>query len=454
MKAHPFSPAGRAAALEQMARRRVDLLIVGGGITGCGLAREAALRGLRVALVEKVDFAFGTSSRSSKLVHGGIRYLQYFHIGLVRESARARQTIRRIAPHLVHPMPWVYPLYAGESMLKFRIGFWLFDWLAQATPAEQHRVLTPGEVRARVPGLRGPLKGGVVYGEYITDDARLTLENAMAAAEHGALVANHAPATGFLMRNGKVRGVRVRDELSGREYEAEASVVVNATGPWATALLQQSGFAAPKELIPSKGIHVLFPATRLPIESAVHLRTPSGREGLAIRRWDYVYVGTTDEPHHGELDGITADRDAVLDVLRMAQECFPSADLREDDVVATWAGLRPLIKEEGKSTREMSRHDEVWPDPAGLLTVAGGKLTTYRAMADRILAHVGRELGRRLEDDGRGARVPLPGADLGGRDTMAFRAWAQERLRAAGVAAETAERILWLYGGRFRVLLR
>lgn len=454
MTAGPFSPAGRRAALEAMATGPVDLLVIGGGITGAGLAREAALCGLRVALVEKADFGYGTSGRSSKLIHGGLRYLAYGELGLVRESARERQVLRGIAPHLVHPLPFLFPLYQGESLTRFRAGFWLFDRLAGATRAEAHRFLSGAEVRRRVPGLRGPLAAGVVYGEYCTEDSRLTLENALSAARHGALVANHAPVLAFRFAGRRVTGARVQDALTGREYEVAARVVVNATGPWAQETLRAGALAPPRRLLLSKGIHLLFPAGRIPLEGAVVLKSPSGREGFAIRRWNYVYIGTTDAPHPGRIDRPVADQAAVADLLQLARDCFPDAGLTEADIISTWAGLRPLIAEAGKSTRETSRHDQVWRIREGLLTVAGGKLTTYRPMAARVLAQVARELGRSLERGQCGAEVPLPYGNLGGQEVAAFRQEMAAALRGRGVPAPAVERITWLYGTGVRELLR
>ncbi|MFZ5825049.1 MAG: FAD-dependent oxidoreductase [Bacillota bacterium] len=453
MTHHPFSPTGRRAALERLAAEEFDLLVIGGGISGCGLARDAKLRGLNVALVEKGDFASGTSSRSSKLVHGGIRYLAYGEVNLVRESARERKALRQIAPHLIHPLPFVFPLYGG-NLATYRAGFWMFDKLAGATPEEEHRVLTLEELSAKVPALREGATAALEYGEYITDDGRFTLENAMSAAEQGAAVANYAPLVAFVTEHGRITGGVVKDGLTGQEYRVRARVVVNATGPWAEETLKRGSSPPPRQILPSKGIHLLFRASRLPLENAVALKSPGGREGFAIRRWDYVYIGTTDEPHHGPLDGPVADREAAEELLKLAQDCFPSLGLTEADIVSTWAGLRPLIAEPGKAPRDTSRHDEVWRSPEGLLTLAGGKLTTYRAMAGRLMEHVAQELGRDLGDNRRTLEVPLPGADLGGRRFEEFRAAMQDRLTARGVSERAANRITWIYGGRVQELLR
>jgi glycerol-3-phosphate dehydrogenase len=259
--------------------------------------------------------------------------------------------------------------------------------------------------------------------------------------------------TSFLVEDGKLVGARVRDETDGRVREVRAAVVVNATGPWAEETIALGDSPAPKHVLPSKGIHLLFRAERLPLRGAVALKSSSGREGFAIRRWSYVYVGTSDVAHDGPLDGPIADRAAMEDVLRMAQDCFPELGLTEADVVSTWAGLRPLIAEEGKSPRDTSRHDEVWRSPEGLLSIVGGKLTTYRRMGERVMEHVGRELGRDLGDSRRSAEVPLPGADLGGRDFDAWREATSATLVGRGVSAESAERIAWLYGAAADELL-
>ncbi len=456
MSPHPFSPAARASALAELAARPLDLLVIGGGITGCGIARHAALRALRVGLLETADFGFGTSSRSTKIIHGGIRYLQYGHIPLVRESARERWVLRRIAPHLVHPVAFVYPLYRGMNRLKYRIGFHLFDVLAGAAGDERHRMVDARETRTLVPDLRDELRGAGVYPEFITDDARLTLENAMSAAMHGALVANHAEVVELPRGRGAAGAVHIRDIARGLDLAAQASVIVNATGAWAERTLRLAGIEAPKHLVPSKGIHLLFHAARLPLAGAAHLRTAAGREGLAIRRGDWVYVGTTDVESGDSLDHPRADAAAIDDVLRMARDCFPALDLTTADVRGTWAGIRPLIAEAGRSTRETSRRDEIWEHSDGLLSVVGGKLTTYRKMADRVMARVLARLDAKGDgpfDDDRSAHVPLPGGRLRGIAADRFMARMAERFVSRGVEQAAARRIAWLYGSRAERLL-
>ena len=449
---NPFSQEGRAQALEEMGKTRLDLLVVGGGITGSGIARDAALRGWKVGLIEKEDFGFGTSSRSSKIIHGGIRYLEYGQLLLVRESARERTVLRRIAPHLVHPIPFLYPVFGEDRLWLIRAGLAVFDRLASASAAERHRNLGPAEVRDRLPGLRDPLKGGVLYPEYITDDARFTMENALSAAMHGALVANYAPGR-LLWSGSRVVGAEVTDALTGKMRVAHARVVVNATGPWAAQTLAAAELEPRRPIVPSKGIHLLLDAASLPIRGACFLKASNGRRGLAMRRLDHVYVGTSDDEYRGPLESPRATRAEVEELLAMVQNCFPKAGLGIEDVRATWAGLRPLIQEPGKSTRDTSRHDQVWAHTPGVVTVAGGKLTTYRPMARRTLKAVAQQLGEDPPGPDRSADVCLPGGDLAERDPEAYREARTQDLMARGVAPATAARLTWLYGRQLEDLI-
>ncbi len=448
-----FNLAGRRDALTRLGQARLDLLIIGGGITGCGIARDAALRGWTVGLVEKEDFAFGTSSRSSKIIHGGVRYLEYGHFLLVKESALERRVLRTIAPHLVHHLPFVFPVFGGESLLKVRAGLAVFDSLAGSKGSEKHENLSPEEVREQLPGLREPLKGGVRYPEYITDDARLTLENAQSAAEHGALVVNHARVQHLRMSDGRVTGCSVVDLIEDRTVEVSARLIVNATGVWTGGVLAEAGLEAEFSLIPSKGIHILLSAERLPIEGATFLRATNGKRGLAMRRLGYVYVGTTDDEYGGSLDRPRATRSDVDEVLDMVSDCFPEQHLGYDDVLATWAGVRPLIREAGKSTRDTSREDAVWVSPPGLITVAGGKLTTYRQMARRVLELADPDLGPAPGPPDRTATVPLPGAVVGPAGLAAYHAERSRDLIEAGVEPAVVERLCWLYGNQLDDLL-
>lgn len=451
---HVFSPEGRVRALEDMASRNLDVLVIGGGVTGAGIARNAALRGLKVALIEKEDFGYGTSSRSSKLVHGGVRYLANGEVNMVKESARERKVLKKIAPHLVHPLPFVFPLYKGDNIMKYKTGFLLFDKLAGSSKEESHKLLTPVEVRQYAPNLRAPLKGGFLYGEYITEDARFTLMNVLSAAEHGALVANHAEAIDIRSdRHDRVVGATVRDTLTGRIFNVNATITVNATGPWAQQTLEKNNFAVPKDLLLSKGIHLIFSASKIPITGAIALKSLDGKEGFAIRRWHYVYVGTTDVPYKGMIDSPTADCEAIERVLNMAQNCFPVSKLTKADILGTWAGLRPLISVANKSSRDTSRHDEIWKIKEGLITVAGGKLTTHRQIAKRVMKEVAKTLNVRFGDKDKSAEVVLPGGNIG-KAFSSFKKDMEETMATYNIRKKTATRLTWLYGSAVHDLLR
>jgi glycerol-3-phosphate dehydrogenase len=352
----------------------------------------------------------------------------------------------------VHRLDVLYPVFAPDWLLKVRLGLTVFDWLAGARGPDAHTTLGPDEVRRALPGLRDPLAGAVRYPEYVTDDARLTLENVLSAASHGALVANHARAE-WIFRNdaGHVTGARIRDTLDGTGYEVRARAVVNAGGPWAQTILEGSALPVPGPLRPSKGIHILLSADRLPIGGAAFLKSSSGRRGLAIRRLQYVYVGTSDEEYRGPLDAPCATRAEVVELLAMVQDCFPGANLGIEDVLATWAGVRPLIAEEGTSTRDTSREDQVWRGPPGLVTIAGGKLTTYRRMAGRVIEALRGELSPPPHDVDRTAAVALPGSPA--EPVATFLEERRQRLAGAGVPPPAIERLCWLYGRQLDDLL-
>ena len=450
--AKSFSGDTRQLALDQMAKTPMDLLVVGGGMTGAGVARDAALRGMRVALVEKGDFGGGTSSRSSKIVHGGVRYLEYLQLGLVRESARERRILRRIAPHLIHPLPFLYPVFRGESLLKIRAGLKLFDVLAPSAAGDRSTHLSPSETRRYLPGLRDPLKGSVLYTEFITDDARLTLANVASAAEHGAWVANYARVESMLTRGNRVEGATVRDLEGEQEIEIRAEVTVNAAGPWAEQLLRANNLPTLHRVIPSKGIHILLPRSRLSIRAATFIRSSTGRRGLAMPRGPWVYVGTSDSEYLGDLDVPRAQLSEIMELFEMIRDCFPEAGLTIDDVAGSWAGIRPLIFEAAKTTRSMSRHDRVWISTPGLVTVAGGKLTTYRPMARRILQAVARARGRGLPATETTHRISLPGSPC--EELGAFRARVRSALCGYAVPDPALRRIEFLYGTEAEILLR
>ena len=365
-----------------MADRVVDVLVIGGGITGAGVALDAASRGLSVAMVERDDFASGTSGRSSRMIHGGARYLRHGAFGLVYESLRERRLLLRRAPHLVKPLPFVLPVRRLNGRLVFGAGLGLYDVLSVGRNIAPHRGVGEEEVARLAPGLARP-GPGLLYWDCQTDDARLVIEIVRRAAALGALVANRAEVTG-LVGEGTVRGARVTDRLGGGSIEVGARVTVNATGAWAGEVHALAD-PRPPRLRPSKGIHLVLDRARLPIRSAVVVPSIAHRGAMFVMLpWGpRVYVGPTDTPYDGPLDSPAVDDDDVAVVLGSVERAFPRG-FEPSDVLASWAGVRPLLDSGPGSTRDLSRRHVILREPPGLITVTGGKLTTYRSMAEEV----------------------------------------------------------------------
>ncbi len=377
----------RQETLNRLSTESYDLLIIGGGITGAGVALDAASRGLKVALVEKGDFASGTSSKSTKLIHGGLRYLKQLEISLVREVGQERALIHKLAPHLVIPEKMLLPLIKDGTFGKWAttIGLFTYDLLAGVSGKDKFRMLDKGETMEIEPLLpEEKILGSGLYAEYRTDDARLTIEVMKTAARHGALPLNYVLADKLIYSEGKVSGARCKDVLTGKELEIKAKFVVNATGPWSDELRKQDGSLTDKRMFLTKGVHLVFPWAKLPIKHAIYFDVPGGRMIFAIPRQGIVYVGTTDTPYDGDLDDIRVDEEDISYLLGAVNNMFPSIELNSQDVQASWAGVRPLIYEAGKSASEISRKDEIFESESGLMTIAGGKLTGYRVMAEKI----------------------------------------------------------------------
>jgi glycerol-3-phosphate dehydrogenase len=404
----PFSAQTRSANLTLMAEERFDLLVIGGGITGVGIALDAASRGLSVALAEKDDFASGTSGRSSRLIHGGLRYLEQREFGLVRESLRERGILFRLAPHLIRPVPMYMPADTFATRARYRVGLTGYELLAAGRNIGFHQSVNARQAREAIPGFGG-WSGGYRYFECRTDDARLTLEVARVAHGFGAVLANHAQVEGFL-GGARVTGATVADQVTGQRLDIRAEVTVNATGIWAdrvaglgaaglgAAGLGAAGFGAAgrERLRPSKGVHLVFAPGAIRTSAAVVLPsvTGDGRYIFVVPWDDRAYAGTTDTPYAGDLDDPTvdeADRDYIVSAVARA---FPGVTGR--DVVASWAGLRPLLggAQDDARTSDLSRKHVIFEDPPGLFTITGGKLTTYRAMAEDLVDRISAALGR------------------------------------------------------------
>src|SRR5947199_5015515 len=441
--APPLSPETRAATLARLPAERLDLLVVGGGITGAGIARDAALRGLVVALIERTDFAAGTSSRSSKLIHGGVRYLEQGDVALVRESATERQVLRRLAPHLTAPLRMVMPTYGRAMHAKLAVGLWTFEKIASVPADERHAMWSREETLHHEPTLDGRhLFGAATFTEYLTDDARLVLATVKGAHAAGARCVNHVAVTA--LDPGSAETVlRLHDGLGGADYRVSARVVVNAAGPWVDEVRALAGARGGPRLHLTKGIHLVVPHARLPVRHAVVMQARDRRSVFAVPRDGATYIGTTDTDHGPPVDHpeVTAgDVDYLLDA---ANRCFTGPPLAPTDVTGTWAGLRPLLHEEGKRPSEISRKDEIMVSEAGLVSIAGGKLTTHRRMAERVVDLVVERLGR-VAGACRTASVPLPNGGLAPEELP--RLVERVRARLPQLGRSGAERLVALHG--------
>ncbi|MEK7833389.1 MAG: glycerol-3-phosphate dehydrogenase/oxidase, partial [Acidobacteriota bacterium] len=376
-------------------REVFDVLIIGGGITGAGLALDAAVRGLKVALVEKRDFAAGTSSRSTKLIHGGLRYLEQFDFALVREALLERAILTRIAPHLTEAYPFVIPIYSDrrrnyDHPLKMRVGLFLYDLLAGGHNFAKHRRLSREEALNLAPQLdpKG-LKGAFLYYDARTNDARLVIEVVKAANEHNAAIANYAKVESFLRdAEGKITGARVLDEVSGEQIALRAGVTINATGVWMEETIRLDGHNSnglSKKLRPAKGIHLTVAADRLRVGAAWLIPSLTGHRFYFVVPWEgRVNIGTTDTDYEGGKDSPHVEPEEVIEILNAVNSYFPGANLDHGDVISAWAGLRPLITDaKAKNTSVVSRKEEVIETADGLISIGGGKLTTYRLMAEQ-----------------------------------------------------------------------
>ncbi|WP_338451117.1 glycerol-3-phosphate dehydrogenase/oxidase [Niallia oryzisoli] len=388
MMCEAFSSLDRSSVLKKMEKEEFDVLIIGGGITGAGIALDAASRGMKTALVEMQDFAAGTSSRSTKLIHGGLRYLKNFELPLVAEVGRERAIVYENGPHVTTPLRMLIPVYkkTGLGMFTTSLGLRLYDFLARVKKTERCRMLRKEEILALEPKLKKDgLLGGGLFVEYRSDDARLTIEVLKEAANQGALVMNYTKVTDFIYQNGKLAGVYIQNQLDEQEFEIHAKKIVNAAGPWVDRLREQDRSLTNKHLYLTKGIHLVFDQSVFPLQQSVYFDTPDGRMVLIIPRDGKTYVGTTDTPYNGDLTNprmTVSDRDYLLNTIGYI---FPDLNIKVGDIESSWAGIRPLIHEASKGPSEISRKDEIWTSPSGLISIAGGKLTGYRKMAEKIV---------------------------------------------------------------------
>ena len=383
-----FSFKHRPKIIDYLEQYSFDVLVIGGGITGAGIALDAASRGLSVALIEMQDFAAGTSSRSTKLIHGGLRYLKQFEVGVVAEVGREREIVYDNAVHVTKPEKMLLPLYKKGSLTPFTTSLALkvYDQLAGVKKRERRTMLSAKETLELEPLLEQEgLVGGGYYVEYRTDDARLTIEVLKKAVEYGALCLNYAEVTEFLYNNKKVVGVKIMDKITGQLLDVHAAQIVNATGPWVDDVRKKDEMSNKKQLRLTKGVHIVLDQKHFPLQQSVYFDIPDGRMAFAIPRDGKAYIGTTDTVYDGDPKHPVATKEDIDYLIAAAKSVFPSAAITTETIESSWAGVRPLIYEKGKDPSEISRKDEVWVAPSGLMTIAGGKLTGYRQMAETVV---------------------------------------------------------------------
>lgn len=456
-----FSWRTRRSSLEKFKQEVFDVLIIGGGITGAGLALDAAARGLKTALVEKRDFAAGTSSRSTKLIHGGLRYLEQFDFGLVREALVERGILTRIAPHLTEPYPFVIPIYKDsrrnyDHPLKIRAGLFLYDLLAGRHNFSRHRRLTREEALKLAPQLDpSGLKGAFLYYDARTNDTRLVIEVIKAANEHGAAIANYTKVESFIREGGKIKGAQLSDQLTGERLNVYAQTVVNATGIWMEETVRLGGEnvnGLVRNLRPSKGIHLTISADRLRVDAAWLIPSLTGHRFFFVVPWEgRINIGTTDTDYEGDKDSPQAESDEVIEILNAVNSYFPRAQLSPSDVISAWAGLRPLITDPtARDTTATSRKEELIETSDGLISLGGGKLTTYRAMAEQGINLVMKRMGRSVETQ-MTADIPIGGGKLSRAEIEKM---AQQIASSENLPLETARHLGFTYGSNCSELVK
>lgn len=454
-----FSSKQRKDVLNGVNKQELDVIVIGGGITGSGIALDGATRGLSTIVFEMQDFAAGTSSRSTKLVHGGLRYLKQLEVKMVAEVGKERAIVYENGPHVTTPEWMLLPFHTGGTFGSFStsIGLRVYDFLAGVKRSERRKMFNREETLNKEPLVKKEgLKGGGYYVEYRTDDARLTIEVMKEAIEHGAKAVNYAKVDSFLYKDGKVCGVRVIDLLDGEVYEVYGKKIVNAAGPWVDTLREKDNSKKGKVLQLSKGVHLVIDQKRFPLGQAIYFDTPDKRMVFAIPRGGKTYVGTTDTFYDKDAavpQMTTEDRTYIINAINYM---FPSVKITEKDIESSWAGVRPLIYEEGKSASEISRKDEIWTSESGLITIAGGKLTGYRKMAEMVVDYV----TNLLQKEGHSAypksdtkHMPISGGHVSGSHGFpAFVAKKAGEGTKYGLTTAQAEEFAKFYGSNVDVL--
>lgn len=398
----------RKALIGRILSNEYDLAIIGGGVTGAGIALDASSRGIKTVLIEKYDFASGTSSRSTKLIHGGLRYLKQFEIGLVMGVGRERRIVHNLAPHLVVSEKMLLPFFKGGTFGKFStsIGLWVYDFLAGVKSTDKRKMLSKKRTLELEPLLPDEtLKGSGLYAEYRTDDARLTMEIIKTAIQHGADCINYMEALDFIYAGNKITGIKARDVLTGRPCDIYSKFTVSATGPWVDDLREINHSKTGKTLHLTKGCHIVVPYHKLPLKHSIYFDVPDDRMIFAIPRGGITYIGTTDTDYSGDKDQVRTSAEDAGYLVNGVNHAFPSIHLTVNDIISSWAGLRPLINQSGKKADEISRKDEVFISGTGLISIAGGKLTGYRKMSLKVVNIVANKLRSEYHIHSRKART-------------------------------------------------
>jgi len=434
---------------DAIAREKFDLIVIGGGIIGTGIARDASLRGIKTLLIEKEDFGYGTTSRSSRLIHGGLRYLRMLEFHLVRQDLHEREVLLKIAPHLVHPYPFIIPIASLYDQIALSIGVRMYDVMASGKSMPSHQHLSRREALEMEPELEElkGLRGAILYYDCQAPfTERLGIENVLCAAEHGATIINHAQLTGFLRDGNDVCGIEVLDCLSGEAYRVKARLVVNATGHWVDCVRDLLHGGPASTVRRTKGIHLLTP--KLSQKALVLFSPVDGRLFFVMPWLDYTLIGTTDTDYCGDLDAVCADEADVAYMLGGLRQVFPK--LRKEDIFYTIAGLRSLVHIGGEKPSDITREHKVLDHKQrdgieGLISVLGGKITAYRAVAKDAVDMVCRKLG--MEVKCTTAEVPLPGAPAVSQKAVAKAA------KESGLSVETVTHLADLYGSRLSQVL-
>lgn len=393
-----FSSLDRKELHKKLQSNHFDVVVIGGGITGAGIALDAASRRFNVALIEKSDFASGTSSRSTKLVHGGLRYLEHLEFRVVSQVGKERETVYNNAPHIVIPEKMLLPIQKDGKLGMFTssLALQLYDYLAGVKESERRKMLSVEQTLIKEPLLENPeLVGGALYYEYKTDDSRLVIEALKKSVEYGTVALNYMEAEKFIYEDKKVKGIKVKDKITGDSFELKGDHIINAAGVWTDQLRKKDGSLSGKRLHLTKGVHIVVSKKDFNLNHAIYFDVGDGRMVFAIPRFDVVYIGTTDTDYYENPDEVRATEEDIEYLIKAINTISSKANLKRENVESVWAGLRPLIHEDGKSPSELSRKDEIFLSDTGLISITGGKLTGYRLMAKKVV----NKIIKRLSDE-------------------------------------------------------